>query len=103
MGKNDNYAYDIEKEAQMGDSEYQYLVGGLLIANKDVERGVYWLQRSAQQGNPNAINKLADMYYRGEDVPIDLLRAVYFFEISASQGNPTARHYAKKIYNKICK
>ena len=47
---------------------------------RDYEQCVYWYQKSADLGNPVAINNLADKYEHGLGVPLDLDMAIGLYQ-----------------------
>lgn len=47
---------------------------------RDYEQCVYWYQKSADLGNPVAINNLADKYEQGLGVPLDLDMAIGLYQ-----------------------
>ena len=52
---------------------------------QDYEQCVYWYQKSADLGNPVAINNLADKYEHGLGVPLDLDMAIGLYQQVAGQ------------------
>jgi TPR repeat protein len=59
--------------------------------NFDYERAAYWYLQSANQGNDDAMNNLANLYYDGNGVEQDYDKAVYWKKLSAEKGNDLAQ------------
>lgn len=49
-----------------------------------------WLQREADEGNPDAEFQLANMYRTGTIVPKDMVKANHWIDLAASHGHPRA-------------
>ena len=76
--------YDQEAQFQFG-NRYYYGIGIL----KDYKRAFAWYKRSAEQGHPEAQNKLGFCYYNhGYGVQQDLEQAFAWYRRSAEQGSP---------------
>ena len=58
----------------------------------------YQIYRSAEQGNAEAQNKLADLYYFGEFVQQDYDQAAVWFQKSADQGNAEGQYNVGVCY-----
>jgi uncharacterized protein len=58
---------------------------------QDYGEAVKWFRKAADQGNPFAQIKLAEMYSDGRGVPQDYGEAVKWFRKAADQGNADAQ------------
>lgn len=67
------------------------------VINKDAEEALRWLIRAAEQGLVDAQVNVADMYHRGEGIPVDEHRAVYWFREAAQNGNEYAINKLSRI------
>jgi sodium-type polar flagellar protein MotX len=69
---------------------YQYLWGDMLLTgtctSKNVEVGIEYLWKSAQQGMPAALEHLAQYYAKGRYVQRDMQQAAIFMHEAAAQG-----------------
>jgi len=59
---------------------------GTLVVKKDISRGVALIEKSAAQGNVDALWQLGEMYSKGENVQRDELKAIEYFERAAGLG-----------------
>jgi TPR repeat protein len=72
----------LRKLAAAGNAIAQLRLGSTLVHQHDLAEGIRWLRKSAEQANPAALEKLADMYAVGIGVPRDPVIAVTLFELS---------------------
>ena len=56
--------------------------------------------RKAEQGHPDAQNKIGTMYYTGTEVTMDYGRAAYWFKRAAEQGHANAQYNLAVMYDK---
>ena len=68
--------------------------------SKNIEKAVYWYQKSSSQGNPKAMYNLAYMYSHGEGVEKDLQKAFELYSQAAQKGLPMAQYNLALIYRK---
>jgi TPR repeat protein len=54
---------------------------------RDLEKAIYWFERSANKGHSGALNYLGICYKHGEGVTQDFKKAFYFFKESTKQKN----------------
>jgi TPR repeat protein len=85
----------IRKAAEAGNSGAAYLMGILLIQGRGVDKntteGVAWLRKAADAGNTDALARLGQDTYFGDDgVTKDLKAAVVLIKAAAEKGNPWA-------------
>ena len=64
---------------------------------KNVAEGVKWLQRSAEQDNPEAQLKLANMYFNGAGVKKDISKAQEWYSKAAALGDKEAEKRLQEI------
>ncbi|WP_324032443.1 tetratricopeptide repeat protein [Shewanella avicenniae] len=93
---------DIEAHASvLKEPLYQYLWGEMLnygvCTKADPKRGIEWLRRSAEQGSPEAMLKLAQYYNDGKFLTKDPERAVYYVFPAASGGSLAAQMMLVKL------
>lgn len=86
-----------QAEAQFKIYEYSRDVNGGQ-ANED---GLYWLQRSAEQNNPNALFHSGERIFDMDGSEIKLLEAKGFFERAGAVGHPLARQRVKQIEHEL--
>jgi TPR repeat protein len=83
---------DIEARAQtLKIPAYQFLWGDMLAwgvcVKADAERGIYYMNLSAEQGLPAAFEQLGRYYRDGKFVQVDSEKAVRYFYESSYLGN----------------
>lgn len=76
-----------EKAAEAGSPEAQVRLAYLLDYAEDNEKAVYWYRAATDQGYPDGIGGLAEMYAKGEGVPTDLAKARELFEKAGEAGH----------------
>ncbi|KAI8341985.1 hypothetical protein BC941DRAFT_459512 [Chlamydoabsidia padenii] len=59
------YQYARKVAESTGEKYCQYMVGDILLQQKDIQQSLFWLTQSGQQGFPLAIEALARVYYEG--------------------------------------
>lgn len=74
--------------------------------NAAYEKGYYteaaeFYKRAAEQGNPEAQNRLGLLYHNGEGVTQDHAEAERWFRRAAAQGNEEAKLNLRYSYNKV--
>ena len=84
------------REAEAGDRVAQQVVGqGDLYGKgvgKSIERGLSWLEKSADQGNASAQMELARLYLSGQLVKFDDGKAEAWLRKAVSNGHPDAQY-----------
>ena len=80
----------------------QYALVSLLLSDdpeiRDVQTGLYWLTRAAQNGDPYAAYRLGKEYLRGTVAEKDISRAVDYLIQAAEVGNSYAQYALGKLY-----
>jgi hypothetical protein len=79
----------IERRAQQGEAEAQFLLGTLYFEGTAVDRNlvdaVGWFQRAADQGYAPSFLQLAQAYFIGQGVPQDFVSAHLWYNIAAAR------------------
>lgn len=65
--------------------------GGGDVVEKDTDKAMKWLRKSADAGNAEAQNYLGMFYYKGEFVSKNIEEAKYWWQKAADQGNEDAK------------
>jgi len=82
---------------------YQYLWGDMLAfgvcVKKNVPLGLHYMELSAEQGLPEALEQLGRYYQQGKFMQVDMKKAINFLKRAASVGNLKAQIRLAKIYN----
>ena len=80
----------------------QYALGKLYLSDDtdvhDSAKGIYWLQRSADNGNDYAAYRLGKEYLSGKKVPKDAAAAAEYLWQAANNGNAYAQYLLGKLY-----
>lgn len=95
---------DIEARAVKADlPSYQFLWGDMLAfgvcVKKDVEQGVYFMQLSADQGLPEALEQLGRYYHVGKFMQPDINKAIMYLKAASAQNNLKAQMRLAQIYS----
>ena len=81
---------------------YQFLWGDMLAygvcVKKDVALGLHFMQESADQGLPEALEQMGRYYHIGKFVQVDVNQAITFLKESASLNNLRAQLRLADIY-----
>lgn len=103
QAKTDNFqriADSLTTIAEQGNAEVQLLLAlHYELGNPpDYEQAFYWYKKSAELDDFLAQSILAEMYYKGENIPKDMERAFFWFKRSAELGNTDAYDRLAKMY-----
>jgi TPR repeat protein len=79
-----------EKAAEAGSPEAQVRLAYLLDYGEENEEAVYWYRAASEQGYPDGLAGLAEMYAKGEGVPLDPRQARELFEKAGEAGHAGA-------------
>lgn len=95
---------DIEARAnKMALPSYQFLYGDMLAYNvcveRNVELGVYYMRKSAEQGLAAALEQLGRYYDIGRLVQQDKAMAITYLREASAQGNLKAQLRLVKLFN----
>ena len=79
----------------------QYALGKLYLSDDadihDSAKGIYWLKRSADNGNDFAAYRLGKEYLSGVHVTKDVETAVFYLNQAANNGNAYAQYLLGKL------
>ena len=94
---------DIEDRATRVDiPAYQFLYGDMLAYGvcvaKDVERGIYYMRKAADQGLPEGLEQMGRYYHMGHLVQADVEQAITYLREAAAMGNLAARIRLVEIF-----
>lgn len=82
---------------------YQFLWGDMLAygvcVKKDIELGLYYMQQSADQGLPEALEQIGRYYHIGKFMQADLRKAILYLKEAAILNNLKAQIRLAEIYN----
>ena len=95
---------DIEARAnKMALPSYQFLYGDMLAYNvcveRNVELGVYYMRKSAEQGLAAVLEQLGRYYDTGRLVQQDKAMAITYLREASAQGNLKAQLRLVKLFN----
>ncbi|XQW85530.1 tetratricopeptide repeat protein [Thalassotalea piscium] len=83
---------------------YEFLWGDMLAygvcVKKDVELGLHYMQLSADQGLPEALEQIGRYYHIGKFMQPDLNKAILYLKEAAMLNNLKAQIRLAEIYNK---
>lgn len=97
-----NALYFAKKAAENNDAFGQYLLGNILKTHeKDYFAAKHWLEKSAQQGNANAANELALIYFDGLGGSRNLQQALFWFMIAEEYNSPEAHQNRMKVQTRV--
>lgn len=89
-------------KAERGDIFAQYVLGHMYCVGqgvpKDMEKGLSWYQRAADQGFAPGQLALGTMYYNGEGVKQDYIVAAKWFRLAAERGYDRAQSNLAAMY-----
>ena len=89
-------------KAEHGDIFAQYVLGHMYCVGqgvpKDMEKGLSWYQRAADQGFAPGQLALGTMYYNGEGVKQDYTVAAKWFRLAAERGYDRAQSNLAAMY-----
>jgi TPR repeat protein len=92
----------LRKEAEQGNAQAQYALGGAYYNGKGVARdpveGAKWLLKAAEQGYAPAQCDLGAMYEKGVGVEQSYQDTLKWFPKAAEQGDILAQHNLGTIY-----
>ena len=88
----------VERAAEKGDSDAQILLCKQYMNGTDgrevnTRKGLYWLQKAVDQGNPEAIMLLGYCYQTGKGVEKQPYKAENLFKTAAEAGNAYGCYY----------
>jgi TPR repeat protein len=85
----------IDVSAKPLSSQQQFKLGSAYLTGDGVQQSdklaVFWYEKAAQAGDPDAQNDLGYLYQVGIGVPADPTRAVNWYRLASSAGLPIAK------------
>jgi len=87
-----------EQAAELGHMVSQYGLALWLIKHDNKQKGLYWLEKSAEQGLIYAQFMLGSLYIEGKICREDKKKALYWYEKAAEQGDSTAQLKCSDMY-----
>ncbi len=94
---------DIQAHAEITKKpSYQFLWGDMLAwgvcTEKNAELGLHYIQESANQGLPAALEQLGRYYHTGTLVQVDIQRAIIYLREASALGNVKAQLRLIEMY-----
>ncbi len=89
----------IEKAAGAGHTQAQTTLGGLLIGHDDV-RARELFGKAAESGDPEAMQWLGELYFKGTGGAKDIAQSIKWYEASATAGHAPAMHRLGVMYRR---
>lgn len=99
--QNDNDDKNINKillKAENGNSNAQLLLSKMYLKEENLEKSLYWLEKSIDQNNPYAQYFLGEILYFGYIISQFFSDAKFWFEKAAKQNNSGSQYFLGKIY-----
>jgi TPR repeat protein len=83
---------------------YQFLYGDMLAyavcVDKDVERGIFFMRKAADQGLPEGLEQMGRYYHIGRFVQADVEQAITYLREAAAMGSLNAKIRLVEIFVK---
>ncbi|MGF1474547.1 MAG: tetratricopeptide repeat protein [Geminicoccaceae bacterium] len=99
VGRNPEQAKKWARKAfDKGKAGASNILGVYHLQNEDYREAFHWFELAAKGGEPDAINNLGYMYWKGLGVASDAYRAMDLFARSAAEGYPIAMRNMGLIY-----
>lgn len=89
------------KRAQNGDAASQLIVGMRYLELQNSVQALYWLEKSAVQGNVEAQMYLGDAYAHGKGVSVDFVKAHMWLSLAAAKGGYEAKFRFEYLLSKM--
>ncbi|MEP0743983.1 MAG: tetratricopeptide repeat protein [Anderseniella sp.] len=89
------------KRAQKGDAASQLIIGMRYLELRNYDQALYWLEKSAAQGNVEAQMYLGDAYARGKGVSVDFVEAHKWLSLAAAKGGQEAKFRFQYLLSKM--
>jgi hypothetical protein len=90
--------------AERGSSAIQWNIGTLYYVgrgvDKDIDKALYWYEKSAEKGYHAGQHSLGQMYQDGTGATQDIDKAVYWYKKAAKQGNKQALEMLDELFLK---
>jgi len=93
---------ELEPEAEAGDAEAQYYLGGMYWQGngieKDLQQARNWMEKAGRAGHVGAALELGYMYSNGIGIDVDKERAARLYREAADAGDPVAQRNLGLMY-----
>ena len=89
-----------EAAAESGSAEAQVRLAYILDQAEENEPAVRWYRAAAEQGHPEGLAGLAEMYSKGEGIDKDDTEALRLFEAAAEAGHQGSMRVLAAAYEK---
>mgnify|MGYP002624631979 CR=1 FL=1 len=90
----------IEKAAELGHSEAQYVLADKFAGEDDYENAILWWKKAAANNNSDAMCKLGDCYNQGLGVAKDGKTAFQWYKKAADNGDSFSQNLVGESYLK---
>lgn len=100
MIKDENYNLAmqyLERGANMGNDSCQLQLGRILLDHRVYNKAMYWLTKSAEQGQGWAALLVGQMYENGEGTRKDISKAKYWYQISVDSQNYYGKYAQERL------
>ena len=87
----------MRRAADIGSVTAMLFLGGHFLTAEPAT-AAEWYRKAADQGRPEAMVALGDLYFRGTGVRQDLPQAVRWYELASGQGYAKAKVYLAECY-----
>lgn len=91
------------RRAKKGDPNAQFLVAMLYLngeeIRKDISKALFWLEKSSENGDADAIMRLGELYWCGSGkICVNEIRAIELFKRAANKGVVKAQYLLGVIF-----
>lgn len=91
-----------DREVSLSEAQAQYDLGYQYVTGqdrpKDMNEGIKWIQRAADQKIPEALFHLGAMYHHGQGMPQDYSKAAQYYLDAAEIGHAKAQNNLAGLY-----
>jgi TPR repeat protein len=70
---------------------------GQVGVDRDLSKGVYWLERAVDKDDINAMRMLGTLYVTGPGMPVDMKKGIPLLERAASAGDRQAEQMLRLV------
>lgn len=96
--------FSLLADARNGRPEAQFRVGMAYVdgtsLQRDMEKGLIWLERAAEDQHIPAQLALAEIYFNGQNINKDYLQALHWYNKAADAGSAEAQYHIGNIYKR---
>lgn len=90
----------LERGANMGNDSCQLQLGRIYLDRRVYDKAMYWLTKSAEQGQGWAALLVGQMYENGEGTMRNISKAKYWYQVSADSENYYGQ-YARECLDRL--